>query len=352
MHRLLWFLVLIPLVPLLGFLYQAVGACFDRRRVRPSSQWIRVGSRRFFVSRSAPPTTSGSAPAIVFECGLAASSQNWSHFQSCLGDQVNTLSYDRAGMGFSTASSSPRNLANLANELYALLLHARIGPPWILIGHSFGSLILRRFAADHPRDVIGVVLLDPMRVEEWSRWNEARRRLFDRSIDLMQRLVVLAQFGITRFVARHVMKHAGRISPRFASLIGEDARRLLERTTSELRKMPREVWPDVVAHWSIPAFYRGVAAQLRSLPSVLAEMEQVPPIEKAPVLVLIPASSGRLSKDSLALIAPQAEQWSVERSGHWVHLDRPDIVLQAIHSILTRTQPHHRARVFTMQARG
>lgn len=347
MHRLLWVFVFLPLVAFLGFAYQTVGTFFDRRRIRRSGHWIRVGTRRFFVSK-----TGSAGPAVVFECGLAASSQNWSFLQSRLSTEAHTLSYDRAGMGCSTPSSSPRTPANLARELHALLHHTGIGPPWILIGHSFGALIVRRFAADHPRDVSGVVLIDPMRVEDWSRWSDARRRIFERGIHLMQRLGVLAQFGVNRLVARHLMKHSGRISPHFARLIGEDARRLLERTTSELRKMPPAVWPDVVAHWSTPAFYRGVAAQLRSLPAALSEMEQVPPIQKMPVIVLIPAASARLTKDSLALIAPHAEQWSVERSGHWVHLDRPDLVLQAIHSILERTHTRHRARVFTMQARG
>lgn len=347
MHRLLWFLVLLPLLPLLGLAYQALGSFFDRRRMRRSGQWVDVGARRFFVLQSG-----SAAPAVVFECGLAASSQNWSFLQSQLSAEARTLSYDRAGMGFSTPSSSPRTPGNLASELHALLRYARIAPPWILVGHSFGALIVRQFAADYPGDISGVVLLDPMRIEEWERWTEARRRLFDRSVVLMKRMARLAQFGVTRLIARHVMKHSGLIMPRFARLIGEDARRLLERTTSELRKMPGDVWPDVVAHWSLPAFYRGVAAQLEAIPSSLAEMQQAQPVEKVPVIVLVPACSAPLPKDSLARIAPQAEQWRVERSGHWIHLDRPDLVLQAIHSILARTRTHHRARLFTMRARG
>lgn len=347
MVRLLFLFLLIPLAAFLGFAYQAIGSFFDRRRMRSFGSWIEIGSRRFFISKSGP-----AGPSIVFECGLAASSQNWSFFQDALASEARTLSYDRAGMGFSTPSSSPRTPAALAGELHALLVHARIDPPWVLVGHSYGALILRRFAADHPRDVVGLVLIDPMRVDEWSRWSDARRRIFEGSIHLMRRLALFAHFGIARFVAHHLMKHSGRISPHFSRLIGDDARRLLERTTSELQKMPSAVWPAVIAHWSGPDFYRGVAAQLRSLPASLKEMEQVPPLQKMPVIVLIPAASVRLTKDSLAHIAPQAEQWSVERCGHWVHLDRPDVVLQAIRSILDRSHTRHRARVVTMQARG
>ena len=44
-----------------------------------------------------------------------------------------------------------------------MLREAEIPGPYILVGHSFGGLVVRRYAADYPSDVVGVILVDAMR---------------------------------------------------------------------------------------------------------------------------------------------------------------------------------------------
>jgi len=275
---------------------------------------------------------------VIFECGLASSSQSWAYIQTSLAAEASTLSYDRAGMGWSSSPTAPPTPTRLAGDLRRILERAGVAPPWLLVAHSFGALVARRAAVDYPQDLAGLVLIDPLLMGQWRRWNPGRSSLLNRGIRLMQAMAPAAACGIIRLVARSLMKHAGVLPPVFARLVGENGRRMIERTTGELRKMPPSVWPAVVSHWSSPGFYRGVIAHLRALPAAMAELEWVRPIENLPVLVLVPAGNGALSGESLARIAPDAEQWVVEDCGHWIHLDRPDVVLDAIRAVLAQNQ--------------
>jgi pimeloyl-ACP methyl ester carboxylesterase len=102
-------------------------------------------------------------PAVVLAAGLKGDTGSWRDVQPQLGRITRTCSYDRAGDGNSVAppggvSSGRPELADLA----ALLDRARIVPPWVLVGHSYGGMLARLFAQSHPDQTAGVVLVDAM----------------------------------------------------------------------------------------------------------------------------------------------------------------------------------------------
>jgi pimeloyl-ACP methyl ester carboxylesterase len=69
--------------------------------------------------------------------------------------------YDRAGTGFSDGGPLPRNLDANADDLLALIRAAKIATPVVLVGHSYGTNVVRRAAEKHPKDVAALVLVDP-----------------------------------------------------------------------------------------------------------------------------------------------------------------------------------------------
>ncbi|NEP90896.1 MAG: alpha/beta hydrolase [Okeania sp. SIO2C2] len=68
--------------------------------------------------------------------------------------------YDRAGYGWSEHSPHPRTSSQIVTELDTLLNQAKIQPPYILVGNSFGSYNVRLYAHRFPEKVIGMVLID------------------------------------------------------------------------------------------------------------------------------------------------------------------------------------------------
>ena len=71
---------------------------------------------------------------------------------------------------------------NIAAELHELLDGAGIKPPYILVGHSFGGLVMRRFALMYPEEVASVMLIDPMRCEEWPPLDPTKQAMIDRGL--------------------------------------------------------------------------------------------------------------------------------------------------------------------------
>ncbi|GBF77582.1 alpha/beta hydrolase [Paenibacillus sp. 598K] len=105
--------------------------------------------------------TKGSGnPTVVFESGMGASRSAWGLVQPAIAEQVRAVVYDRAGFGRSDRDAAPRTLARLAEDLGGLL--TALGPgPYILVGHSWGGVVVRKAAAADPERIRGLVLVDP-----------------------------------------------------------------------------------------------------------------------------------------------------------------------------------------------
>jgi len=80
-----------------------------------------------------------------------------------LAQRTRVCTYDRAGDGLSDArpaSVRPLTGATQAKELHTMLAVIHVGPPYVLVGHSYGGMISREFAALYPGQVAGMVLVD------------------------------------------------------------------------------------------------------------------------------------------------------------------------------------------------
>lgn len=336
MPRLIWLFLSILVLMLVGVIYQRVGARNDRRRYLRQGRFIEIGQGcRLFVSEMG---TGG--PTVVFESGIAAPCQNWLRMQQAVSGFARTLSYDRGGLGWSTRAMSQRTPANLVRELRILLQEANVPPPYVLVGHSFGCLVMRRFAADHPEEVAGVVLVDAMRPEEWPPLNNSRRGMLRYFWRLTFVGLTMATFGISRVIVTSLFHRSGRVSRAFSWICGPRAMHVLDRVTCEIGKMPREVWPIVAAHWSDTGFYHGIAAHLHDIPKSIAETVASNPIEGVPVVMLTAGTAEPLSPEELRRIGSDTQQVIASKSGHWIHLDEPDLVLDAIRGIVEQRAGH------------
>jgi hypothetical protein len=81
-------------------------------------------------------------PAVVFESGSNGSS-SWEPIESQIAQKTMSLRYQRAGLGRSDPEPNPRNAAQVAKELHALLSAKSVRPPYVLVGHSAGGLYVR-----------------------------------------------------------------------------------------------------------------------------------------------------------------------------------------------------------------
>jgi pimeloyl-ACP methyl ester carboxylesterase len=63
-------------------------------------------------------------------------------------------------------------------------------------------------------------------------------------------------------------------------------------------------------------------------------MQDAEPIRNIPVLVLTPGKSTPLSAQQLERIGDNVQQVIAPASAHWIHLDEPGLVIDAIHDMV------------------
>ncbi len=309
-----------------GVAYQLIGGWVDRRRLRGAGRIVDAGQglRMYMVERG----PRGRTPAVVFESGFGATSLNWMHIQESLAGRAHTVAYDRCGLGWSSESNTERTPVNIAGELRAMLRAAQIDPPWVLVGHSFGGLVMQRFALDYPNEVSGLVLLDPMRTHEWPPVDPTQHRRVERAMRLTRVGHKFAHLGMARLAARSHLCRSRRFSGFLLRLAGERGTYLAHRLDTEIGKMPSEVRPSIAAQWSSPRFYRGLHAYLSAVPASVAEMHDAEPLGDIPVVVVTPGKAEPV--EDLRKFGPQSREVIAEASEHWVHLDDPGLVVETI----------------------
>ena len=330
MHLLLWIVSSAAVLIAAGFLYQFIGGHRDRLRFTGSGRSVTVGNGCSFYLLE----KGSGGPTVLFEAGIAATNLNWFHIQERVAGFTGTASYDRGGLGWSSPSRTARTPGNIAEELRGLLQCAQIKPPFILVGHSFGGLVMRRFAVLYPEEVAGVVLVDPMRCEEWPPLNPAKQSAVDLGNRLTRFAIPLARFGVIRLAVTSLFRRTGQLSGHLAGTVGVGGRHVLERIKGEVGKMPREVWPIVAAHWSRPSYYTGMRHHLVAIPDTVIEMQDAEPIRGIPVVVLTPGISTLLSDQQLGRIGDNVQQVIAPASAHWIHLDEPDLVIDSIRELV------------------
>jgi pimeloyl-ACP methyl ester carboxylesterase len=269
--------------------------------------------------------TGSGGPVVVLEAGIAATSLSWALVQPEIAKFTTVVSYDRAGLGWSGPAITPRTPTVVASELQAGLEAAGLPGPYVLVGHSFGGLIVQRFAALNRSNVSGLVLVDALRPEEWCPLTAGRQRMLAHGIRLSRRGAALARLGIVG-VSLRILLAGNRLVPRLAARLssGGSGGGVTDRLAGEIRKLPRALWPVIAWHWSQAKNFEGMARHLECLPASAAEMAGCALDPLLPVTALV-AEGGALP------IFP--ESWRVVQakgSGHWIQLDRPDLVTAAI----------------------
>jgi pimeloyl-ACP methyl ester carboxylesterase len=280
------------------------------------------------------------SPAVIFEAGIAGSSLSWTLVQPEVAKFARVAAYDRAGLGWSDARIEPRALEQSVEDLHRLLQAAAISPPYILAGHSYGGLLVRAYAAMHPRDVAGLVLVDPVSIDSWSSPNDAQLRTLRRGVALSRRGAFLARFGVVRLALSLLLSGANRSPKWIAKAASGRGESVASRLVNEVRKLPPECWPMVRSHWCDPKCFLGMAAHLESLPSNAAALEKLAALQAISLVILSAASATPAELEEREALARShaGTHTVVSGSGHWILFDEPGVVIDAIRHIAQRSR--------------
>lgn len=326
----------IVLLALLGSVYQRVCRASDARRFPPLGRLIEIGGASLHVY-----TIGEGTPPVVFEAGIAATSLSWQLVQPEIAEFTQTASYDRAGLGWSTASFQPRTIWNVAVELRALLDRAEMPKPRILVAHSYGALVAIAYALRHPSEIAGMVLVDPVAICEWGEPSESHLKTLRRGLLLSRRGALLARLGVVRLALSLLSAGSQRLPKMIARASSGRSAAITDQLVGQVRKLPKELWPIIQSHWCDPKCFDGMARYLEALSqsaaAVARELAMLGALRDVPLTILSAGNASSLQRaehESLARRSSCGKIEVVPNSGHWIQVDRPDVVIQAIRAMV------------------
>lgn len=318
-----------------GVLYQQIATRYYRRRRPPPGEFVRVGRHRLHAH-----CDGAGSPLVLLEAGIAASSLSWSLVQQQIAEFTRVCAYDRAGLAWSDRASLPRTFEGIVNELAQLLMHVAPDDQYVLVGHSFGSFVIRSYAERHPEKVVGLVLVDPP--TEWLTMTPRRDRMLRRAQRLSRVGAVLAHIGVVRASLALLTGGAPGAPRRFVSVLGPAALHTLQRLVGEVKKLPSDVHPVVQELWCQPKCFHAMAEHLGVLRREGKALAALNPPPGIPVVVI---SSGNQPAEqiaehrALAARSTTARHVIAARSTHWVQFDEPDLVVAAVKEVVESLRP-------------
>ena len=112
------------------------------------------------------------SPTVFIVPGGKAAADDWTKESPVFSDVAKftrVCAYDRPGTPLADGSPSrsdpvpmPITVADSVADIHALVAAAKIETPFVIVGHSYGGLIVRLYAMTYPDDVDGMVLVDAL----------------------------------------------------------------------------------------------------------------------------------------------------------------------------------------------
>lgn len=291
-----------------GAVYEGLARPGDAVRYPMSGQLVDIGGHSLHLT-----CLGEGRPTVILDAGLGGASLDWVLVQSRLATYTRVCAYDRAGMGYSDGAPEPRSPARIADELNRLLKAANLPAPYILVAHSLSGKSARLFAAGHPEEVAGMVLVDTRSEKIDAATPPDEAAAFAAALKRQANVLTLARkLGLVRLFGSTLADRPG-LPPGVATEMA-----LLQTQPQSLRATTAEG----LARASDDAALAG--ASLAEIPLVvIAAGDSIAGIRGwAEAQAELAASS----RDGRLVVA--------EGSSHLVQIDQPEIVIDAVLSVL------------------
>lgn len=254
----------------------------------------------------------GRGPTAVIEGGIGYSLAEWQPIQQALAPHLRTCVYDRAGYGMSYRGNGARTAAQIADELYDLLKVADIPGPYILVGHSFGGYVVQYFAKKNPHLVAGMVLVDSSHPDQVHRLAE-----LDAISNNEYRGLINGQTPVTSIKPEDAQSYWHMLNRQRKAIFTQmDELKYFRESAEQVRDAG--VFPDI----PLAVITRG--------------QQLLPATEEGHSL----EQEWRDMQRELVTLSKQGWQTVAANSGHSIHIDAPDVVIEEVLRVLDKvTEP-------------
>jgi pimeloyl-ACP methyl ester carboxylesterase len=234
------------------------------------------------------------SPAVLLISGFMAPQTYWDNIVPALAERTTVVTYDRAGYYKSELGKDPCTGRQSILELKTMLDKLDVRGPYVVVGHSYGVKLAKLFAATYPGLIEGVVLIDGAH-ESW--------------VDDFRAIMTEDERK------RHERMVGGPGPPGLPS--GPDCEnKVMEVTIEQVR--------DIDVKLDVPVIV--MTAKNRPLSPFHKSLSEETLAKFRQLYLENPKKHLELSR--------KGKQIVVEESGHSVHIDQPQIVIDTILSLI------------------
>ena|SRR5579863_962708 len=252
------------------------------------------------------------SPAVVI--AGAGYSFDWGLVQPEVATFTQVCAYDHSGIGWS--DTGPKDSCSLrVSEIHAALKNAGIRGPYVLVGHSLGGLVARVYVGQHPGEVAGIVFVD-------------HAFFVDQMLSSIRPSTLP---GVAKGPPPSITPPA----PGTGRAVGlED-----DPNFSMLSSRDREfhLWATAQAR-DQAALQSNIEVSMECAEQADAiAKEHAQPLGDKPLVDIstdIPGPEYRKLQSDLLSLSRNSKQMVAEKSGHFVIIDRPDVVIDAIRQVV------------------
>lgn len=285
---------------------------------------INIGSRNIEVM------ITGEGQCVCILPGMASSIDEWELVANGLAEYSKVLLFHRAGCGQSDLGEEKRNTNATVDDLYALLEKLDITEPVTLVGHSYGGLCVQHFAINHPNSVGAVVLIES---------NSTELHLLNNVMGINQNKQMIDMWRLLSQMEPEQIK--GKLPP---------------QAIPDLANFPSETRGRILQFKTNPKMYQAMANEMEELENSAHNIRVAGSFPQVPLTVIgrdpdysihlltkqgmpeplakkIEAVWQELIRKQLAL-SKNSKYVMAEKSGHGVHLDRSDIIINEVLSLV------------------
>lgn len=294
-----------------AFSYEHISRFIAERTYAQDGELVDVGGHKLHVYQRG-----NGYPTVIFESGMDPFGHlSWFKVQEEIARSATTVSYDRAGILWSERGKSLKSSQSITDDLTKLLSVGGYPKPYIVVGHSLAGLTLRKFIETHKDDIAGIVLVDVSHPDQ----------------------AILRPPKMPPRILMSLMSSFG----------------LLRLTSS--RQMPNTEATDPINQVAPSLIHRSVAGSFDEAASVAqlsVEARAISSFGDIPLIVISATSftQNAMASDNaevklrikmqedLLLLSTDSMQIKATQSTHYVQLEEPNIVIEAIESLVARTK--------------